>query len=214
VVELKHEDIMNYVSNLVGEGDDQKAAARQLSEEYIEHGVVSIDPTRGRFLELVARLKAPQRVLEIGPGVGYSALWFFQGMGRKGRLEAVEISPAIAKEFRATVAMAGLRRRVRVHVGPALSTLRKLRGTYDIVFIDADKDEYPQYLEYALKLTKPGAVILADNMLWSGATFLREVRKAGVEGILEYTKRIFTDPRLSSVIVPLGDGVAFSVRTK
>ena len=109
---------------------------------------------------------------------------------------------------------AGLSRRVRVHVAPALSTLRKLRGPYDIVFIDADKDEYPQYLTHAIRLTRPGGVILADNMLWSGATFLNTVRKEGAESIVEYTRRIFEDDRLSSLIIPLGDGLAFSIRVR
>jgi len=83
-----------------------------------------------------------------------------------------------------------------------------------MIFIDADKDEYPHYLEYGMKLTKPGAVILADNMLWSGATFLDSVQKEGAEGIIEYTKRIFSDARLSSLIIPLGDGLAISFRIK
>jgi predicted O-methyltransferase YrrM len=184
---MRHEDIMSYISDLVGEGDELRVTVRRRSVEFREHGVVSIDPTRGRLLELIARLVAPRKVLEIGPGVGYSALWFLQGMGGKGRLEAVEINPEVAQELHAVVARSGLSHRVKIHLGPALDALRKLKGPFDIIFIDADKDEYPEYLKHAMKLTQPGAVILADNMLWSGATFLRNVRRDHTKGIVEYT---------------------------
>jgi predicted O-methyltransferase YrrM len=211
---LRYEDISDYVQTLVGPGDELQSWVRHHSDELRDHGVFAIDPTRGRFLEVVARLKSPSRVLEVGSGAGYSALWFMKGMGSKGSLDGIEIDPVVAKELEAVMRKAGLKRRVKIHIGPALTTLRRLKGPYDLIFIDADKDEYPRYLEHALRLTKPGAVILADNMLWSGATFLRNVRKEGATGIIEYTKRIFNDTRLSSLIVPLGDGIAISTRIK
>lgn len=209
---MHHDDIMKYIEDLVGQGDALQASVRRRSTELNHYGVVAIDPTRGRFLELMARIRSPRRVLEVGSGIGYSALWFLKGMGRTGSLEAIEIQQKVADELNAVMAKAGLTRRVKIHVGPALASLQKLKGPYDIVFIDADKREYPQYLQHALRVTRPGAIILADNMLWNGATFLRTVRKAGAEGIIEYTKRIFDDPRLSSLIVPLGDGMAVSFR--
>lgn len=211
---MRYEDITSYVEDLVGQGDKLQSWVHKRSRDLTDRGVVPIDPTRGRFLELVARLRSPRRVLEVGSGAGYSALWFMKGMGRKGVLEAIEIDAEVAELLESVIAKAGLSRRVKVRRGPALSTLGGLRGPYDIIFIDADKDEYPEYLEFAIKLTKPGAVIMADNMLWSGATFLRGVRKKGAEGIVEYTKRIFDDQRLSSLIVPLGDGVAISFRIR
>lgn len=211
---LRYEDVSNYAQSLVGQGDALQILARHRSDALRAHGVVSIDSTTGRFLELIARLSSPRRILEIGSGAGYSALWFLKGMSANGILEAIEIDPKVAEELKGVIRKAGLARRVRIHVGPALDILRKLKGPYQIVFIDANKDEYPQYLQYALKLTKPGAIILADNMLWSGATFLRNIRKAGTAGIMEYTKHAFSDSRLSSLIVPLGDGLAVSVRIK
>lgn len=211
---MRYEDITSYVESLVGQGDELQAWVHRRSDELRNHGVVSIDPTTGRFLELLARLRSPRRVLEVGSGAGYSALWITKGMGKKGTLEAIEIDSEVAEELEAVIEKAGLRRRVKVHVGPALSTLRGLQGPYDIVFVDAEKDEYPDYLKYAMKLTEPGAVIVADNMLWSGATFLSGVRKEGAKGIIEYTKRIFSDQRLSSLILPLGDGLAISFRVK
>jgi len=205
---------MNYVGGLVGSGDGLQAWVWKKSNELSELGVVPIDPTRGRFLELIARIKSPRRVLEIGSGVGYSALWFMKGMGQKGKLETIEVDRRVAGELQGVIKKAGLQRRIKVHHGVALEVLRKLKGPYDLVFIDADKDEYPQYLQHAMKLTSLGSIILADNLLWGGATFLPGVQREGAEGIIEYTKRIFNDSRLSSLLIPLGDGLAVSYRVK
>jgi len=205
---------MNYVSSLVGPGDELQVWVRGRSNELSEYGVVPIDPTRGRFLELIARIRSPRRILEIGSGAGYSALWFMKGMGRKGTLESIEVDPHVASELQEVIKKAGLKRWIKIHQGAALVILRRLKGPYDLVFIDADKDEYPQYLRHAIKLTVPGSIILADNLFWSGATFLPGVRKEGAEGIIEYTRRIFNDSRLSSLIIPLGDGLGISYRIK
>lgn len=214
MIALQYEDVTNYVSSLVGSGDELQVWVRSRSNELREHGVVPIDPTRGRFLELIAKVKSPRRILEIGSGAGYSALWFMKGMGRKGILETIEVDPHVACELQEVIQRAGLKRRIKIHQGEALEILRKLKGPYDVVFIDADKDEYPQYLQQAMKLTAAGSIILADNLLWSGATFLHGVRKEGAEGIIEYTKRIFNDSRLSSLLIPLGDGLGVSYRVR
>ncbi len=205
---------MNYVGGLVGSGDELQVWVWSKSNELRELGVVPIDPTRGRFLELIARIKSPRRILEIGSGAGYSALWFMKGMGQKGTLETIEVDRQVASELQEVIQKAGLKRRIKVHHGVALEILRKVKGPYDVVFIDADKDEYPQYLQHAMKLTSIGSIILADNLLWSGATFLRGIQREGAEGIIEYTKRIFNDPRLSSLLIPLGDGLGVSYRIK
>jgi predicted O-methyltransferase YrrM len=211
---MRYEDVLGYVQRLVGEGDKLQEWVYAKSQKLRDLGVFPIDPTRGRFLELLARMTRPNRVLEIGSGAGYSALWFMKGMGGKGKLEAIEVNPEVVEVLREVTKKAGLQRRIRIHHGPALAMLRKMNGPYDIVFIDADKDEYPAYLDHALRLTEARGVILADNMLWSGATVLGDTRREGVQGIMEYTKRIFADKRLFSIIIPLGDGLAVSYRIK
>ena len=211
---MRYEDVIEYVQGLVGEDDGLRKRVYEKSQELRERGVVPIDPTRGRFLELVTRMTSPDRVLEVGSGAGYSALWFMKGMGANGTLDAIEGSPEVVKVLRTVMGKAGLEGRIVIHNGPALEILGKMNEPYDLVFIDADKDEYPAYLDHALRLTRAGSVILADNMLWHGATVRADRRRAGVQGIIEYTKRIFADPRLSSIIVPLGDGVALSYRLK
>jgi caffeoyl-CoA O-methyltransferase len=205
---------MNYVGMLVGPGDRLQVSVRGKSNELREYGVVPIGPATGRFLELIVRINSPRRILEIGSGAGYSALWFMKGMGRKGALETIEGDPCVASELREVIKKAGVERRITIHQGAALEIFRKLKGPYDLVFSDADKEEYPRYLAQAMKLTTSGSIILADNLFWSGATFLPEMRKEGAEGIIEYTKRIFNDSRLSSLLIPLGDGLGISYRVK
>jgi predicted O-methyltransferase YrrM len=211
---MRYEEVLDYVQRLVGEGDRMQEWVYAKSQELRNLGVFPIDPTRGRFLELLARMTSPNRVLEIGSGAGYSALWFMKGMGGKGRLDAIEVNPEVVEVLLGVTKQAGLQGRIRIYHGPALAMLRKMSGPYDLVFIDADKDEYPTYLSHALRLTKARSTILADNMLWSGATIHGDTRKEGVRGIMEYTKRIFADKRLSSIIIPLGDGLAVSYRIK
>jgi len=211
---MQYEEVLDYVQRLVGEGDRLQGWVYAKSRELRELGVFPIDPTRGRFLELLARMTRPNRVLEIGSGAGYSALWFMKGMGVKGKLDAIEVNPEVVIVLRDVTEKAGLQRRIKIHHGPALAMLRKMSEPYDLVFIDANKDEYPAYLDHALRLTKARSTILADNMLWSGATIHGDTRREGVHGIMEYTKRIFADNRLSSIIIPLGDGLAVSYRIK
>ena len=211
---MRYEDISDYIAKLVGKDDGLQAWVSKQSTQLRKYGVYSIDPTRGRLLELLARLRSPKTVLEIGSGAGYSALWFMKGMDLEGTLDAVEHNPDVAKVLNAVVKKAGLEGRVRIHNAPALSVMKSLKGPYDFVFIDADKDEYPDYLDEALRLTKPGSMIMADNMLWGGATVHADKSREGARGIMEYTKRIFNDARLSSLIVPLGDGMAISYRVK
>ena len=105
-----------------------------------------IGPTRGRFLELITRIKSPRRVLEIGSGAGYCVM-VHERHGPKGKLETIEVDRQVANELREVIQKAGLQRRIKVHHGAALKILRKLKGPYDLVFIDADKNEYPQYLQ-------------------------------------------------------------------
>jgi len=208
---MQYDEVAEYVERLVGKDGTALSYAYRKSLELQPYGVFPIDSSRGRFLELVTRMTNPKRVLEIGPGGGYSGLWFLEGMRAVSRLEVIEQDPYVAAEFAKVMKNAGFERKVTIHLGSALDVLPQLKGYYDCVFIDAAKDEYPDYLRHLMRLTRVGSVILADNLLWGGSV-LTGRRRGGANGIREYTRMIFNDKRLRSLIVPLGDGLAVSYR--
>jgi predicted O-methyltransferase YrrM len=210
---MLYEEILGYVHNWVGEGGELLEWVSKRSDELRGEGVYQIDPSSGRLIELLTRLRSPKLVLEIGSAVGYSALWFMRGMPKDGILDAIEVNPKVAKALETTVRKAGLVGRIRIHLGTALDVLPTMKGFYDMVFIDADKDPYPEYLEHAIRLTRAGSIILAHNMFMDLQIGEGE-RYSTQRGIAEYTKRIFSDERLLSLIVPVGDGMALSYRTK
>jgi len=208
---MQYEQVAKYVERLVDEGDSAFSKAYRKSIALQTYGVVPIDRSRGRFLQLVAMMTNPRRILEIGPGGGYSGLWFLKGVRSRCKLEVIEHHPHVAAEFEKTMTAAGFGGNIIIHLGPALGTLPHLNGYFDIIFIDADKDEYPSYLKHAMRLTRVGSVILADNMFWHGSV-VGEKSGRGVNGIKKYTKMVFKDKRLKSLIVPLGDGLSVSYR--
>ncbi len=177
-----------------------------------KYDVFSIDPSRGRFLELITRIRSPKSILEIGPGIGYSSLWFLKGASPATTLDVIEVNSHVAREFGRVMAREGYRNKIRIHQGAALQVLAKMEKVFDCIFIDADKNEYPDYLRHSLRLTKRGSVILADNMFWSDIATGQ--KQTGQRGVRRYTEMIFKDKRLSSLILHLGDGLAISYRIK
>jgi caffeoyl-CoA O-methyltransferase len=214
VEKMRYEDIQEYVARLVGDGDELLVWTRNESSRLRDQGVHPISSTSGRFLELLARSRSPQRVLEIGSGAGYSALWLMRGMSGEGRIDTIEQNPEAVKALQGVARKSGHEGQMRIHQGRALSVLKHIHGPYDLIFIDADKKEYPEYLKQALRLSQPGSVIVADNMFWHGATIHGGGEEESTRGIIEYTERVFHDPRLSSLIIPLGDGMAISTRIR
>jgi predicted O-methyltransferase YrrM len=156
------------------------------------HGV---SPLQGRLLELIARLAGARRVLELGTLAGYSAIWLARGLPPGGRVVTLEADPAYAEIARANVA--GLP--VDVVAGPALETLPALEGPFDLIFIDADKRSNPDYLGWALRLSRPGTVIVADNVVRGGAVVGGDDPSA--RGVREFAELVAAEPRLTATVV-------------
>lgn len=166
----------------------------------------------GGLLRALVASHGARRVLEIGCNLGYSALWMAHGLPSGGSIDTIEIDARIAERARAHFREAGFGERVRVLVGPAAQVLPTLPAAqYDLVFLDAMKEEYPLYLDHALRLLRPGGLVVADNVLWSGRVWDERAQDADTRGVREYTRRIFADPRLASTVVPAEDGLAVSV---
>jgi predicted O-methyltransferase YrrM len=170
-----------------------------------------IGPLVGRTLFLLARLTNARRILELGSGYGYSAYWFGKATGAKGEIICTEGNAdniALAKQYHKR---GKIRARITYLEGDALANARNLKGTFDIILIDINKHEYPEALKFAVPRLREGGLIITDNVLWSGKV-LNAAPEKTTRGILEYTKRAYANKKLFTVILPIRDGVAVSMK--
>ncbi len=178
---------------------------------------LQIAPEQGQLLAFLVRLVGARRALEVGTFTGYSSLWIAGAMGSGGRLDCCDVSAEWTDVARHHWEEAGLADRIELHLGPALDTLAGLlaagrAGTYDFVFLDADKANLGRYYELALELLRPGGVVAIDNTLWSGRVADPEVTDADTEAIRRLGERIHADERVDMVLVPVGDGLTVARR--
>ena len=181
---------------------------------------IQISPLQGRLLQVLAAACGAKKILEIGALAGYSGIWLARALPPGGKLISLEISEKHAQVARASLARSGVGDRAEVRVGPGAELLPALEADapFDMVFIDADKPSYPTYLDWALKLTRPGSVIVADNCVRGGAPLRPDAAASedtALAGLADYDRRVASDPRLISVALPLDedgmDGFAISV---
>ena len=167
---------------------------------------IQISPIQGKFLQLLAATCNAHKILEIGALAGYSGIWLARALPAGGHLITLEVNPDHANVVQHSFERAGVGNRSEVRVGKALDLLPTLEreAPFDLVFIDADKPPYPQYLDWALRLTRPGSIIVADNCIRSGKAF-GPAENADIAGIIEFNKRIASDPRLVSLALAMDD---------
>lgn len=173
---------------------------------------------QGRMLEMFTAMVDPEYVLELGTFTGYSAIAMARGLQRpQARLHTVELNDELYDFAAEYIEKAGMRQRIVQHIGPALEVVPQLGLVFDMVFIDADKREYPAYFRMLLDggLVRSGSIILADNVLWSGKVVQTEVahNDRQTQGVLEFNRMVRDDERVEQVIVPLRDGLTI-IRVK
>lgn len=203
--------VEDYLSGLFGAED---ALLAQLREEADRTGLppISIPSSTGRLLQLLARSIGAQRVLEVGTLGGYSAICLARAMPEDGSVLTLEKDASHAAFARRWIERAGLSNRVEVREGAALEILPALDGElFDLVFLDADKEPLTHYLDWSVRLLRPGGMVVADNALWGGRVLDESVDDAGTRGVREFNRKLASDPRLTSIVVPLGDGVAIGL---
>jgi predicted O-methyltransferase YrrM len=159
---------------------------------------IQVSAAQGQFLFLLARAMDARRILEIGTLGGYSTICF----ARSGaQVITLEVSPEHAAVAKANILRAGYAERVEVRVGPALETLPKLQGPFDLIFIDADKETYPQYLTASLALSRSGTVIIADNVVRDGEVANSDSDDPRVQAVRRYIEQLAADPRVQSTVI-------------
>lgn len=159
---------------------------------------IDVSAAQGKFLNLMVTITGAKRILEIGTLGGYSTIWLAKALPKDGQLVSLEFSEKHAAVARDNLARAGLQERTEVHVGPALDTLPKLHGPFDLIFIDADKPNNPNYLEWALKLSRPGTVIILDNVVRDGRVIDGKSVEPSVVGTRAAFDFLKSHPRIDS----------------
>lgn len=201
----------DYISSLFAREDELLISLR---EDADRSGLppISISPDEGRLLQVLLRAIGARRVLEVGTLGGYSAIWMARALPENGELLSIELDPDHAEFANRYIARAGLNTKIRVRVGRALEVLPSLDGeTFDAVFLDADKEPLPTYLEWALRLVRPGGLIVADNALWGGKVIDPNVDDDATRAVREFNRRFAAEPRLTGIVVPTHDGVAVGI---
>ena len=176
------------------------------------HARMLSGPVQGRFLKMIVEMCDARRVLELGSFTGYSGICLASGLPEDGHLDTLEINDELEDLILEGFSRAGLRERISLHIGDCLETLKRFREEgrepYDLVFIDANKRDYPEYYELMFDLVRPGGWILADNVLWDGKVALDPMpQDRQTLGIDNFNRRVASDPRVESVIIPIRDGL-------
>lgn len=187
-------------------------------EEYAaEHRVPIADREVALFLEITARAMKARRVLEIGMAIGYAVIHLAQGMETDGLIVTIEPSEEMISRAEDYLGRAGYRDRVRIERGFALDVIPKLEETFDLVYLDAMKEEYTEYLEQALPLLRVGGVVIADNVLWGGQVageIRSEDQHKSTEALREFNQHLVNHPQLRAEVLSFGDGIAYGVKVR
>ena len=184
-----------------------RRALREETHRTMEFARMLVGPLEGGFLHLMARLVRAERVLEIGMFTGYSALCFAEALPAHGRVVTCEVDEESAAVARRFFSQSPHGAKIEIRMGPALETMADLTGPFDVIFIDADKQNYVNYYRRALELLSPRGVILIDNVLWDGQVLLDPPPDDRTAAIQELNRIVAADSRVSAVLATIRDGL-------
>lgn len=171
---------------------------------------MQITPEQGQFMQLLVRLLGAGRCIEIGTFTGYSSLAMALALPASGKIVCCDISEEWTSVAQSFWKKAGVRHKIDLRIGPALATLRTLKGSFDFAFIDADKTNYQNYYERCLKIVRRGGLIAVDNTLWYGRVIDRRDRTADTRAIRAFNRKLRADRRVDISMVPIGDGLTLA----
>ena len=208
-----------YIANLLAPED---AVLKATEESIIDNQIpqISVSPNQGKFLQVLATLCRAQRILEVGSLAGYSTIWLARALPKDGRLVTIEFDALHAAVAQENIRRAGLAEQVDIRIGKAIEILPEIEaegiGPFDMIFIDADKPPYPEYYEWALKLSRPGTLIIADNVIREGKVLDPNSDDEKVQGVQRLNEILAKDTRVTATIfqtvgVKEYDGMAMAV---
>jgi len=201
-----------YLDRLIPRSDP---LLQEMEQYAAEHRVPIADREVALFLEITARAIKARRILEVGMAIGYSVIHLARGMDEGGRVLSIEPDEDMIKASQGYIERAGLSGKVRIERGKGLEVIPRLRETFDLVFIDALKEEYFGYLELALPRLRTGGVIIVDNLLWGGQVageISSPDQESSTNALREFNQRFVAHPKLRAEVLPVGDGLGYAVK--
>jgi predicted O-methyltransferase YrrM len=197
--------IESYIATLHGEADHVLSAMEALAER---KRFPIVGHHAGSLLAMLARCIGARRVLELGSGYGYSAVWFARALPDDGMVTCTDLSRDNRERALGYFRTAGLEKKIEFLVGDALAIARDLQGPFDVVFNDIDKESYPVTIEVALRLLRPGGLFITDNTLWSGKVADPSIADSATDAIRAFNRQIFSHKDLEALLIPIRDGIA------
>src|SRR5215471_9371521 len=210
MAQIVNPQIEEYLRNLYDDGDPVR---HEMEELAAKKGFPIVGPLVGRMLIVLARSIGAKRVFELGSGYGYSALFFARAVGPEGIVHCTELSEENIRTAEGFLTRAGVWSQVTYHREEATAALRRVGGTWDIVYNDIDKEGYPETVDLAHRHLRKGGLFITDNVLWSGRVLEPEKEhSASTRGVVEFTRRLFAHPGFVTSIHPTRDGVAVALK--
>lgn len=202
-------EIQEYLQDLTPE---RSALLKEMEALAEEENFPAVGPQVGGFLYQLAKISHAKMIFELGSGFGYSAVWFASALPDDGQMICTEFDHAKAKAGLQFLKRAKVKARVLYEVGDALTTFKNYQGPFDLIFVDLNKEQYPEVIPLAERRLKPGGLLIADNVLWSGRVLDPEDNSKATEGIRAYNRTLAEHPGFFTTIIPLRDGVSVSLK--
>jgi caffeoyl-CoA O-methyltransferase len=199
------DDVDAYIYKLLPARDE---VVNEMEEYAAQNRIPIIGPAVARMLALFVQVSGAKRIFEMGSAIGYSTIWLARAAGPKGKVIYTDGDPEKAKRAKDYFRRAGVAKRIEVRVGNALELVKKAPGTFDLIFNDVDKHQYPDALHAALPKLRSGGLFITDNTLWSG----KAARPAppddlDTQGVQEFNRLVYASKKLYPILIPLRDGV-------
>jgi len=205
-MDLIPEDLQKYVEEHTSpENDLLRKIARDTHAKILMPRMLS-GHVQGRYLSMISKLMKPQNILEVGTYTGYSALCLAEGLTPEGRLVTIDKNEELESRVRNYFEQAGLADKIDYRIGDAADIIPSLNIVFDLVFIDADKENYINYYDLVFDKVRPGGLILADNVLWSGKVVKANPDK-DTRALMEFNRKVRNDARMECMLLPLRDGI-------
>lgn len=204
-------DVADYIDARANRGDVPLAAVERQGEA--EDWPI-VGAAEGSFLHILARALGARRILELGTAIGYSGTWLARALPPDGQLITVEADPDTARIAQANLEKTGAAPKVTLLVGKAQEVLEDLQGPFDLIFVDINKDGYPDVLDPCIERLRVGGLLVADNVLWRGDVARPSARSRETQAIRAYNDRLSKNPRMLATIVPLRDGVSVALKLR